>query len=79
MSTPLEPLDKAICLVIKTRQAVTDTSSVYIETVTGIKKGVFMTIRKGQRAVTLGELEKIAACMGTTAKSIFEEAQASIN
>lgn len=78
MNTPLESLDSVIATIIRERQGAADVTTAALSTQVGIERGTMMRIRKGTRAVTLGELKKIASALGTTALSVVEEAEARI-
>lgn len=76
---PVDGLDKACSALLRERVKEKGLSQQRLATVTGISQNRVGIILRGERAVSVGEIAKLAECVSTTASAVITQAEAQVS
>lgn len=76
---PVDSLDKACSALLRERAREKGLSQQKLATATGISQNRVGIILRGERAVSVGEIAKLAECVSTTASAVITQAEAQVS
>lgn len=76
---PVDGLDKACSALLREQAKKKGLSQQRLATATGISQNRVRIILRGERAVSVGEMAKLAECVATTASAVITQAEAQVS